>query len=96
MATTTNIIIKFLNARKKYELEELGAADRIETILQVKKVLTKKSLNVQLQEKCQVLEPTVNMFFNRMQPLHKKGLPSLFVINEKLMDKGDYVKKLRA
>jgi len=43
---TTNRIIKFLNSKNRYELEELGVADRIETILQVKKVLTKKNLIV--------------------------------------------------
>jgi len=53
MPETTNIIIKFLNARKKYELEDLGVAYRTNTILQVKKVLTKKSFDVQLKEKCQ-------------------------------------------
>lgn len=77
MPTTTNKIIKFLNSRSRYELEELGIAERIETILQVKKVLTKKSLNVQLEEKCQNLELTVNRFFNKMQPLHQKCLPSV-------------------
>lgn len=95
MLEITNIIIKFLNARKKYELEDLGVVDRIETILQVKKVLTKKTLNVQLKEKCQVLKLKIDRFFNRMQHLHQKGLPSLFVINEKLMDIGDYVQKLQ-
>jgi len=40
MPTTTNRIIKFLNSRNRYELEELGVADKTETILQVKKVLT--------------------------------------------------------
>jgi len=49
MPAIENIIIKFLNARNKYELEELGVANRTETILKVKKVLTKKSLNVHLR-----------------------------------------------
>lgn len=72
----------------------MGVADTIETILQVEKVFTKKSLNMQLEEKCQNMELTMNKFFNRIQPLNQKGLPSLFVINDKLMDKEDYVKKL--
>lgn len=92
MPEIANRITKFLNARNKYELENLGVADRTETILQVMKMLTNKSLNVKLKEKCQVLELTVNKFINRIQPLH---LPYLFVINEKLMDRGDYVKKLQ-
>lgn len=78
-----------------YELEDLGVEDMTETILQVKKVLTKKSLNVQLEEKCQNMELTINRSFNRIQPLNHKGLPSLFVINEKFMAREDYVKKLQ-
>lgn len=38
---TTNNIIKFLNSKNRYELD-----DRTETILEVKKVLTKKNLVV--------------------------------------------------
>jgi len=61
----------------------------------VKKVLTKKNLNVQLEEKCQNLELLVNKFFNIIEPLTQKGLPSLFVINDKLMAIEDYVKRLQ-
>ena len=48
MPETTNIIIKFLNSRNSYELEELGVVYMTKTILLVKKVLTKKDLNVKL------------------------------------------------
>lgn len=98
MTTASNMIIKFLNSRNRYELEELGVAERKKAILQVKKVLTKKSLNVQLEEKCQNLELTVNRFFNGIEPLNQKGLPYSFVINEKddkLMAREDYVKKIQ-
>lgn len=37
-------IIKFLNSKSKYELEEVGVSDRTATILEVMKVLTKKNL----------------------------------------------------
>lgn len=46
MPTKTNIIIKFLNSRNRYDLEELGVASKTKTILQVEKVLTKKNMNV--------------------------------------------------
>ena len=75
MPVADNRIIKFLNSRNWYELEELGVADKIETILQVKKVLTKKILNVQLEEKCENMELIVNRFFNKIQPLIKKVSP---------------------
>lgn len=41
------------------------------------------------------MELTVNIFFNRIEPLTQKGLPSLFVINDKLMIREDYVKRLK-
>ena len=43
---------------------------------------------------CNQLHIGVRRFFNRIEPLNKKGLPSLFVINDKLMEKLDYVKKI--
>ena len=39
-----NNIIKFLNSKNMYEMDDLGIYDRTETILEVKKVLTKKNL----------------------------------------------------
>lgn len=78
-----------------YEFKELGVADITETILQVKKVLTKNNFTVQLEEKCHNLELIVKIFFNRIEPLAKKSLPSLFVINDKLMTREDYVKRLK-
>lgn len=50
---------------------------------------------VQLIEKWHTLEVAVNRFFTRIEALDKKGLPYLFVINEKLMTKEDYKKKLQ-
>lgn len=46
MSATTNNIIKFLNSKNRYELDHLGVDDRMKTILEVKKVLTKKNLIV--------------------------------------------------
>ena len=39
--TEANEIIKFLNSKTREELEDLEVEDRIETILKVKRVLTK-------------------------------------------------------
>jgi hypothetical protein len=44
-------IIKFLNSKTKEELEDLKIEDRMETILEVKRVLTKRGLMLQLEEK---------------------------------------------
>jgi len=37
-------IIQFLNAKNRYKLQELGIDDRIDTILKVKRVLSKRNL----------------------------------------------------
>jgi len=42
--------INFLNSKNKYQLEKLGIEDRTETILEVKKVLTKRSLMKSLEK----------------------------------------------
>lgn len=94
MPTTANNIIKFINSKNRYELDDLGVDDKKETILEVKKVLTKKDLIVCLTEKCQSLEVEVYRFFTRIEALTKKVLPSLFVINEKLMTREYYMKKI--
>jgi len=49
-------IIKFLNSKSRYELEEVGVSDRISTILEVKKVLAKRNLIDKLEERRETLE----------------------------------------
>lgn len=95
MPATTNNIIKFLNSKNIYELDDLGVDDRTKTILELKKVLTKKNLIVQLIKKRHSLEIAVNIIFTKIEALTKRCLPSLFVINEKLMTKEYYMKKLK-
>ena len=84
MPETTNNIIRFLNSKSRYELDEIGLEDRTSKILEVKKVLTKKNLVIHLEKKCRNLEIVVSRFFNIIEPLTKRGLPSLFLINDKL------------
>jgi hypothetical protein len=62
--TQANDIIKFLNSKTREELEELKIEDRIETILEVKRVLTKRGLMLQLEEKVQIMDQGVQRFFN--------------------------------
>ena len=47
MPETTSDIIKFLNSKYDYELEELRINDKTATILEVKKIITKKNLTLQ-------------------------------------------------
>ena len=45
-------IIHFLNSKNKYELQEMEITKRTGTILEVKKVLTKRNLMMNLEDKC--------------------------------------------
>jgi hypothetical protein len=94
MPTQANEIIKFLNSKTREELEELKIEDRTETILEVKRVLTKRGLMLQLEEKVQAMDLGVQRFFSKIEALQKKGLPGLKVINDKLMTLPDYKKRL--
>jgi hypothetical protein len=49
---------------------------------------------LQLEEKVQVMDLGVQRFFSKIEALQKKGLPSLKVINDKLMTLPDYKKRL--
>ena len=66
----------------------------METILEVKRVLTKRGLMLQLEEKSQNMDVGVQKFFSKVDVLQKKGLPSLLVLNDKLMTLSDYKKKI--
>lgn len=76
-------------------MKEVGISDRTATILEVKKVLTKRNLIDQLEEKCETLELQVKRFTNRIETLMQKGLPSIYVINEKLITQEDYIQKMK-
>jgi hypothetical protein len=94
MPTQVNDIIKFLNSKTREELEEMKIEDITKTILEVKRVLTKRGLMIQLEEKVQTMDLGVQRFFNKIEALQKKGLPGLKVINDKLMTLLDYKKRL--
>jgi hypothetical protein len=72
MATQANEIIKFLNSKTREELEELKIEDRAETILEVKRVLTKRGLMLQLEEKVQVMDLGVKSFSIRLRLYRRK------------------------
>ena len=46
-------IIQFLNNKNKYELQELEMEDKTQTILEVRKVLSRRNLMLNLNDKCQ-------------------------------------------
>jgi hypothetical protein len=87
--TEANEIIKFLNSKTKEDLEDLKIEDRTKTILEVKRVLTKIGLMMQLEEKSQNMDIGVQIFFNKIEVLQNKVLPSLLVLNDKMMTLSD-------
>jgi len=46
--------------------------------------LTKRNLIDQLEERCETLELGVNRFCNKIEAIIQKGLPNIYVINDKL------------
>jgi hypothetical protein len=93
-ATKATELIRFLNSNTKQELEALEIEYRTETILEVKKVLNKKGLMLQLEEKAYMMDIGLEIFFSKVEILHKKGLPELVVINDKLITLSDYKQKI--
>lgn len=89
-----NRLIHFLNTRNKEQLEELGINDRIETILEIKRVLTKKTLMQNLERRCHDMWAKINYFMEKFDILQNKGLPSPLVINDRLIRHKYYVEKL--
>ena len=88
--TEANEIIGFLNYKTREDLDALEIEDRRKNIPEVKKVLTKRGLMLQLEERVQGMDIGVQRFFSKMDSLHNKGLPSLFVINDKLITLSNY------
>ena len=88
-------IIHFLNSKNKYELQELEIPNRIGTILEVKKVLTKRNLMLNLEDKCQTMQLAIDKFTVKFDVLRQKGLPNPLVINDKLIPQEDYNRRIR-
>jgi hypothetical protein len=63
-------------------LETLEIEYRTKTILEVKKVSTKKGLMLQMEDKSQVMDIGVQIFFSKIEILQNKGLPGMLVIND--------------
>lgn len=88
-------IIHFLNSKNKYELQELEIPDKAGTILEVKSVITKRNLMLNLEDKCQTMQLAIDRFMVKFEVLRQKGLPSPLVIDDKLMPREDYNRRIR-
>jgi len=87
-------LINFLNSKNMHQLEQRNIEDRNGTILEIKKVLTKRTLMQNLEKKCQNMQEDIDEFMEKFGILQSKGLPSPLDINDKLMRQDDYVNKL--
>ena len=52
MPEEANELIHFFNTKNRYQLEELGIQDRTGTILEIKRVFTKRTLMQNLERRC--------------------------------------------
>lgn len=84
-------LINFLNSQSREELEQKDIEDRTGTILEIKKVLAKKNLMLNLERRCQSIQGHIDEFMIKYNILREKGLPNLLVINNKLMKHEDYI-----
>jgi hypothetical protein len=49
---------------------------------------------LQLEERVQKMDVAIHRYFSKVESLQKKGHPSLFVINNKMISLSDYKKKI--
>ena len=62
MLEDANKLIHFLNNKNRYELQELNIEDRTKTILEIRKVLSKRNLMLNLEEKCNNMQVAIDRF----------------------------------
>ena len=67
-----NQLITFLNSRNKYQLDELEIEDKIGTIIEIKKVLTKRKLMLNLEKKCHSIQTDFDIFMTKYGILREK------------------------
>jgi len=77
-----NTLIRVLNSKTRDELEEFNIEDKTKTILEVRRILTKKNLMLQLENKFHNLESSIQRFYKKIYVLHQKVLPGLQVMGD--------------
>ena len=94
MPEEANQLIQFLNTKNIHQLKELGIQDRTGTILEIKRVFTKRTLAQNLERRCSNMQEEIIAFRERLNIFLNIGFPSLIVAEDKLMDLDSYVEKL--
>lgn len=67
-----NQLITLLNGNNMYQLDELDIEDRIGTIIEIKKVLTKRNLMLNLEKKFQSMQANIDKFMTKFGILREK------------------------
>jgi len=94
MPEQANRLIHFLNNKTSEELEALDIRYRIGTILDIKRVLTMRTLMQNLDRRCEDMQVEIDSFTDKFTVLHQKGLPSPLGDNDHLIKHKDYIHKL--
>lgn len=82
------------NNKNRYEPDELEIQDRIAPIIEIKKVISKRNLMLNLEKRCQSIPTDIDSFMLSFGILREKGLPSPMVIHDKLMNQEVYNDKV--
>ena len=69
-----NWLVHLLNIKNRYELHELNIEDRIATILEIRKIISKRNLMLNLEEKCHNMQVAIDRFMAKFQILREKGM----------------------
>jgi len=80
-----------MNSTNSYQLDELEIQDITVTIIEIKKVLTKRNPMLNLEKRCQSIQADIDSFMLKYDIFKEKGLPNPLVIHDKLMTQEDYI-----
>jgi len=89
-------IIQFLNSRTKQQLALLGIEDRTGTVLEAKRVFTKRTFMQNLERKCTDILVDINVFREKFQALLDSELPSPMLTEDQIVDLETYEKRIKA
>ena len=73
MSDEANKLIHFLNTKNREQLKELGILHRIDTIFEIKRFLTKRTLMQNFEKRCQDMQVEINSFMERFTFCRIKG-----------------------
>ena len=94
MPEIANRMINVLNNRTSAQLATMGIANRTETVLIIKRVLTLRSLIQTLDRRTQDMQTEVSRFMDKFLVLHNRGLPGLLNSAGRLLSHENYAKRV--